>query len=1292
MKKLVSLLLALTLMVSMAHTGIVAAATSDPTITAAVAINDTQFKITTSEAITVKNASCFALFVAKNGAVPNLNERDGRFGGTISPSNTAATEFIWTINANGNATQSIKAALAEGHKVYFGLNGAISAGMVDTARAVDAQGKGFVPNLAVNHSHGIYAVEVSAFGPNTVKSVTLLNDYRLEIEFAKPLTSFAGAVLFGVLNTAGTGIYNSDPNSSLDDHAVMTYEIKNGKMECWLSSDKAGMSGDGKNIAKFMAAVETVYPDHSAGIALLESNVDSIKNTGALEQAVSEDGSFLGGTGVMAGRDICAAAITVKENVPTAMAIKSVSVIDDYRLDIEFTKPLSSFAGAVLFGVLDTAGTGIYNSDPNSSLDDHAVMAYEVKNGKLECWLSSDKAGMSADGKNITKFMETVETAYPDHEAGIVLLEANDASIKNTGALEQVLATDGSPLGGTASMSGRDVCAAAIGAAYKSVTLKSATRINDYSIKIMFSKEVTIVSDNGGLGIVAVNSDGKVLFDAAHTDMRYGGSVDKTTGTEFIWTVDGSVKRSVTDILLDWQSKGYTVRFCSNSSGSQNPIGYNSRIVDADGNPLLAPVANQHTATAILYYALCDITNSMVTTAEIETAVAVDDFRFEIKFDQPVKVNNKGCVALMAYDANGKLLFEANEHQGIAGGTLTEASGTGVNDIWTWTINNGLGTATDVIRVWETLGYTVILSVNGDAGCAAGMLVNNRVTDGTYSCLKANDYNSRTKQNCHTIEVSALDESQDIVIDSVVYSGTSQIMVTFSESVAIDKPGFIGLRIVDKNGNYVTPIEGTLGSQHNMIWSYVKGSNQTQIVLTFHSKHMLSMLNLEGHYEAYAKDGNHTVFMIGEKTTNVRNGYIDDVVGLDGTGMLKATYAHLVYQELNMQEVTPDTREPLTVVSATAISDTDIVIKFSAPVEIGYSPFICLRVVDPTNKQVFAENDTRLQYYGTWKFADDTHDTIIWTSNNWNVKGLLSLTGPWARFNKDGNTTRLCIEELEDKNKEEIDVIGNGFIDNVVDARGMMLSANLIAGDLNTYDGLYVDVAEDYQEPEFYLKSAVQTGDKQITLTFNKPVYIDSNPYMAIRFVNDANVLQYDGTKPLQYQGSWAYGSEDKTVLIWTATYGGSVTAIMNRTGSFANYPDYKIMFCIEEIPADKKVGDLEDGTIHNVYTDGGVKLYSNVVGAGSGWDGVYVPITVDYVPKNPSSSNNPDDEITTPDENEPIVLPAATGPLSKMISMAVHSEVSSMLPWVALGLSSVIFIGVVAVLVVVSPKKKDKQ
>ena len=222
MKRFLSLLLALSLMVSLLAVGI-SASSDNPTITSVVAINDTQFKITTSEPVTVLNAGCFALFVAKNGVVQNLDERDGRFGGSISPSGTATTVFTWTINEGGNATSVITSAVAAGHKVYFGLNGSDSTGMVDTARVVDGQGKGFVPNIPDNHgTHGIYGVEAKAFALNSIRSVTALNDYRLEIEFASPLTSFAGAILFGVLSTDGTGIYNSDSTSTLDDHAVMS--------------------------------------------------------------------------------------------------------------------------------------------------------------------------------------------------------------------------------------------------------------------------------------------------------------------------------------------------------------------------------------------------------------------------------------------------------------------------------------------------------------------------------------------------------------------------------------------------------------------------------------------------------------------------------------------------------------------------------------------------------------------------------------------------------------------------------------------------------------------------------------------------------------------------------------------------------------------------------------------------------------------------------------------------------------------------------------------------------------
>ena len=308
MKKILSLLLSLSLLMSM-FTVIICAESANPTITSVVAINDTQFKVTTSKPITAKG-NYFALYISKNGVVENLDERDCRFGGTIEPLNTATTEFTWTINAGGNATQVINSARASGHRVYFGLNGAVNSGMIDTGRAVDSDGKGFIPNLTTQHFHGIYGVEAKAYATFTVYSVKAIDDYRLEIEFTKPLSSFDGAVLFGVLEKSGTGLYNYDSASTLDDHAVMAYEIKDGKLECWLNSDKSGMgTQDGKNITKFVAAVKTAYPDHKAGIALLEANDDSIKNTGYLEQVVDEEGTPLKGTGTLSGRDLYVAAI-----------------------------------------------------------------------------------------------------------------------------------------------------------------------------------------------------------------------------------------------------------------------------------------------------------------------------------------------------------------------------------------------------------------------------------------------------------------------------------------------------------------------------------------------------------------------------------------------------------------------------------------------------------------------------------------------------------------------------------------------------------------------------------------------------------------------------------------------------------------------------------------------------------------------------------------------------------------------------------------------------------------------
>ena len=352
MKKLVSVLIALTMAVSLFAMTATATDSGTPTIISAVAINNTQFKITTSEPITIKNAGAFALFLAKNGVVDNLDERSNatfaqtgtRYGGTIAPANEATTQFTWTINPNVNATDSIHAAVANGYEVYFGLNGAATNNMIDVTRAVDADGNGFVPNLGSNHaSHKIYGVKVNAYTPNTVTAAKLVSDTQIEISFANPITACTDALFLCLLDSNGT-IQNGDTGSSIDDHTPLDFVITDGKLVCTLRNSHPGMSTDGKNIAKFVAVAAEAYPNYSVGIIFLEPNNASINGSNLLENTTDVSELPLKATGQWPGtsRDVCAAPLSagvakigntlyfsVEEAVDAATDGDEIDLLDD---------------------------------------------------------------------------------------------------------------------------------------------------------------------------------------------------------------------------------------------------------------------------------------------------------------------------------------------------------------------------------------------------------------------------------------------------------------------------------------------------------------------------------------------------------------------------------------------------------------------------------------------------------------------------------------------------------------------------------------------------------------------------------------------------------------------------------------------------------------------------------------------------------------------------------------------------------------------------------------------------
>ena len=295
-----------------------------PTITSVVATSDTTFTFTTSEPIKVSGTG-WSLFLEKDGKVNGIEAKVDRYGGDISPTNVCTNKFTWTITEKDcpSATAVITAAISNGYKVYLGMNGRTTNGVIVTDRAGTEDGRGFLPNLNLNHeSHSLYGVEVETFVPNTIQSVTTTSHTELEITFAYPVVSLSGSVLLGVLNEEKTNWV--EPMTGLAATSPLNVEIKDGKLVCSLAADKTVDDVNyGKNLTKIIEAITAEYGADRAGIMIMENSIQTgeeettaiVYDSGYLEEVVDEYGRALQKTAVRTSnkRDVCAHTITLGE-------------------------------------------------------------------------------------------------------------------------------------------------------------------------------------------------------------------------------------------------------------------------------------------------------------------------------------------------------------------------------------------------------------------------------------------------------------------------------------------------------------------------------------------------------------------------------------------------------------------------------------------------------------------------------------------------------------------------------------------------------------------------------------------------------------------------------------------------------------------------------------------------------------------------------------------------------------------------------------------------------------------
>ncbi len=407
MKKLLALLLALALTVSMLTVGTFATdADPNPAIVSIVPINDRQFKVAMSEEIYIGQDS-FALFLAKEGVVADLTPGSSRFGGHMVPFETWATEFTWTIDgALGVTATEVISRRAEGYQVYFGMNGGLKDKGMDPTRAKDRDEYGFLPTSGLtNTTHSIHAIEVTeSFKSLSVRSIKMISDERLVIEFTEPLAECSAAVLLGVRTQDGRAFYYSaDTSITLDNHVVMAKEVKDGKLECWLVDAKEGMpSEDARNITKIIAAIEKEFPGHTVGIEFLEENNADINNNGVLEQVKSVNGALLGGTSNRSGRD----------NVVAGVSLATVGDTVCYSVAEALEKAEAGDEIKLLANVTVSDSLLVVDADVTLDLNGHTLRANNVM-AFGDIIDSTDGEGKLVAAENARVILNTENTAMP---------------------------------------------------------------------------------------------------------------------------------------------------------------------------------------------------------------------------------------------------------------------------------------------------------------------------------------------------------------------------------------------------------------------------------------------------------------------------------------------------------------------------------------------------------------------------------------------------------------------------------------------------------------------------------------------------------------------------------------------------------------------------------------------------------------------------------------------------------------------------------------------------------------
>lgn len=805
-----------------------------------------------------------------------------------------------------------------------------------------------------------------------------------------------------------------------------------------------------------------------------------------------------------------------------------------------------------------------------------------------------------------------------------------------------------------------DCCYVRITPVTEAVKVTSATVTGPHSLQVTFSEPISnsmfvspsLAAPYYGVRIVNANN---ALQQHNGKNMQWGGSFTATADPKvYNFTITDSTRAGdigFTDLhaIADLAAqKNLKLTFCieQNSGGFGDVLQHVDNITSLDGVRKLevsAPSTNGNYTT---------ITGLPQNPQELKlvSAVAINDTQIVATFNQPANITGSPLWFVSIVKANDVLVSRGSTPLQW-GGNFEWYNDEHTQVLWTMAVNNTLSikNLADLLT-WTGLeqekaaGYTMKFGVcEQTTGLACrstkNLLVDNYWAQDGFALLTGTTKDTAGNNRAYT-EITLADDydTAPLTVTSVKQLDESELEVTFSAPVEISSKATFFICMVDGNDNVVENPKMRWGCT----WKYAD-EKQDRIIATMlrSDNNNLGLRNLSEllsykNMDNYKQYGYKFSIVEGASGSELGNGIVRDVMTRGGTKALDATKVAAgandrIYAPIEWMDYDPS---PVTLDKAELINDTQIEMTFSEPIAITGAPYAFLRLVD-ANYNVITLNGTPVQFGGTFRFHATDRSKLIYTLNvskanitldNSLIDILQFKNEKLESFKSGGYSWQVCVAEQK---ADGVTILTNNLVDNVKALdRNKKLAATVSKN--GAAEPAYA-LVEYTEMPEEKLKvvSVKAISDKTAIITFDAPVEITGNPWMAMGLVDENNNLIYKtpdgkpttvttGNTSMQWGGTWKWNNEEHTQILWTIARKNH-TGVLNLTDLF-NYKgldafkDYKIKFRIEEAGADIGRNDSHISNI-TLAEDPRIHLEANfVMAADRAWSDVEVAYETKHI------------------------------------------------------------------------------